>query len=169
MASNRVAAARWPPLVDERSLEALLSLRFIAYTLRVELDYNSGVAPKWPPCRTAPEYFQYPAGRFILPLPLPLSSYYPPLLPLLPFPPLLHRSPTLSRVHSCLLVARTSLPAVNGFLFHPCPLASPIRSPSLARATVFRSIFLFLSLFFLPFLFLLFQKLPSHGSPPLVH
>lgn len=87
----------------------------------------------------------------------------------LSFPPLLHRSPTLSRVHSCLLVARTSLPAVNGFLFHPCPLASPIRSPSLARATVFRSIFLFLSLFFLPFLFLLFQKLPSHGSPPLVH
>lgn len=78
-------------------------------------------------------------------LPLPRHIIH---LSYLSFPPLLHRSPTLSRVHSCLLVARTSLPAVNGFLFHPCPLASPIRSPSLARATVFRSIFLFLSLFF---------------------
>lgn len=140
------------------------SLRFIAYTLRVELDYNSGVAPKWPPCRTAPEYFQYPAGRFILPAPLAILSTS---RRCLSFPPLLHRSPTLSRVHSCLLVARTSLPAVNGFLLHPSP---PIRSPSIARAiaTVFRSIFLLFSFFSFP-LFLLFQNLPSHGSPPLVH
>lgn len=112
------------------------------------------MAPKWPPCRTAPEYFQYPAGRFILPAPLAILSTS---RRCLSFPPLLHRSPTLSRVHSCLLVARTSLPAVNGFLLHPSP---PIRSPSIARAiaTVFRSIFLLFSFFSFLFLFFSFFK-----------
>lgn len=64
------------------------------------------------------------------------------------------RSPPLSRVHSCLLVARTSLPAVNGSLFfHPSPLQSTLLS--IARAT----------LFILPPPPQLFQKLPSHGRP----
>lgn len=65
------------------------------------------------------------------------------------------RSPPLSRVHSCLLVARTSLPAVNGDPSSSIPrLSNPLSFPSLAPP--FSLFILFPSLF---------QKLPSHGSP----
>lgn len=140
--------------------------------LRVELDYNSGVAPKWPRVEqpsSISNILQGDSSCFAS------FSFFPSLSFRLSFPCLLllfffsgPRSP-LSRVHSCLLVARTSLPAVNGFFSHPsrsnldfsfllaCPLA-----PSNAFCSNF-SLFSFL-LFYLLFFFF-FQKLPSHGSP----
>lgn len=105
-------------------------------TLLVRGGYNSGVALKWPPCSTALKYFQYPAAEWdssclfsalaisilfslSLSLSLPLSRLVPHLSPLSIYPSI-HVAPGSSsrlpppRVHSCLLVARTSLPTVNG-------------------------------------------------------
>lgn len=130
--------------------------------LRVELDYNSGVAPKWPRVEQPSSISNILQGdsscfasfSFFSSLSFRLSS---PCLLLLFFfsgP----RSP-LSRVHSCLLVARTSLPAVNGIFSHPSRsnldfsflLACP-----LAPSNAFCSNFSFFSFLFSLFLFLFF-------------
>lgn len=111
----------------------LLSTRFIAYTLRVELDYNSGVAPKWPPCWTALECFQYPAGRFILP---PFLSLIPSIL----VPPLSlsRRSTIASSFQSSFMPPGGEDLITRGewrsLFFHPSPLQSTLLS--IARATV---------------------------------
>lgn len=108
------------------------------------------------PCSTALKYFQYPAGEWDRSSCL-LSSFRSLTVPILPFThtythslslthTLTHSHSLLSssiypsirapgspsrlplpRVHSCLLVARTSLPTVNGsFSFSPCRRFAPL-------------------------------------------
>lgn len=161
-----------------------LRLMLLFETLLVRGGYNSGVALKWPRVQQPSSISNilqrseirllvfFPHSALTVPI-LPFTlfllihhfSLFSSIYPSIHAPGSSSRLP-LPRVHSCLLVARTSLPTVNGsFPFSPCRRFAPLLEILVARR--FSILLPFLFFYFdhlLPFLKSLFTRHAS-GRP----